>query len=81
MKNPCIECLVRPACSQICKSKEKYTNFIINNLTIFSDKYLYTGKDGTYKFKLTKKLKKEHTQLLKICQSNNDEYHKIILRR
>jgi hypothetical protein len=80
MINPCKRCLVQAACTKICEDKEKYTDVIINNLTIFSDKYLYTGKNGRYKYKLTKKLRAKHTKLLEVCQANNDEYQKIICK-
>jgi hypothetical protein len=84
MKNPCVICLVQAGCTKICFDKEQYQHFIISQLTLFSDEYLYTGKNGRYKHgdKYVKdpSLQREHTRLLQVCEENNGEFQKIIMR-
>ena len=77
MNNPCIKCLVRPACTLICKLKEEYQDRIICDLTEFSNEYLYDEKGNYRNTALSKEMTIKYRMLLNRCDNNSKEFQRI----
>ena len=79
MKNPCLQCLVRACCSEVCLDKRKFVDLCLRDLTTFTDHYLYDEKNQRLS-DLDPSLDAEHNRLLAICEANQGEVSLIMTR-
>lgn len=77
MNNPCRECLVNACCSIVCNEKKDFMEKCICDLTKFIDLYRYGSKTLPIS---EVSLKKAEDRLSSICEKNNNDIRKIIMR-
>ena len=76
--NPCYKCLVKPCCSEVCQSKNEYTDELLNFLgRLGMNIYDKNGK----KFKrVSKHTMKVYNEVVELCIQNNEQHHEILDR-
>lgn len=80
MENPCRKCVIQACCTTLCEPKKNYTETILMRLSIFCKENVYDKKGFPLPNSKDKSLKKQLDFLKRICDKNNKEVSKIILR-
>ncbi|MCK5611681.1 hypothetical protein KAR91_57955 [Candidatus Pacearchaeota archaeon] len=78
MKNPCNECLVKPACSKICDEKDTYREYIVKRL-IAVCKHIYEENGNKRKHIPTSAILQQQ-KWIHLCEEDSKDNDKIMGR-
>ena len=78
MKDPCSQCLVQPACSNLCRDKFDYVKLRLKELDDLSP-HLYST-NGNRRKNIPQKIKTRLEKLKKIAEKNNADIKAILYR-
>jgi hypothetical protein len=80
MENPCKKCVIQACCTKLCKEKEIYTETILMQLSVFCRNNVYDKKGFPLPNSKDKEIRKQLNSYKRLCDKNNKEVSKIILR-
>ncbi|MDX1806215.1 MAG: hypothetical protein R3267_04220 [Paenisporosarcina sp.] len=76
--NPCDECLVKAACTEMCDAKNDYTDAIICKLTDISQ-HIY-NKEGYKRKNVPPHFMRWYNRAADVCEKNSEECQRIMDR-